>query len=918
MTTNRFSLKAGLIVFPLSILSAAISSSVNAQTENEQTNVAPADVERVQVVGRRRSAAEEIVVERLEADSVVDLLSADQIARVGDSNVADSLRRVPGLTLVDGKFVYVRGLGERYSSATLNGAAVPSPDLTRNVIPLDIFPAAIVESLSVQKGFSADQGAAFGGGAINIRTTSIPESFIAYVGTSAGINSISDEHIENPSGSSFGDGDSSRQLSSTVLDVLGSSFVNGGDFDLSANAIQQTSVRNGSPISLAEADLVNSQLATAFDRNLDITEGSRAVQDWGISGGIGDAIDFGTDFVLGGLVTLNYGESLRTQDRTIRRLEEPDEEFIDQTKSTENSSLTVTAGAALSWGTEHTIESKNFFIRNTDDETFLSDEYNDTSGFSSGNGFRNYRGVFEQRELEIYQLSGRHQLGDDTLDLLGLGDSFLTGLELNWFYSDSTATTEIPNSFTAVANFDRDVESGEISNVNLALGGIASNGLQFENLDLDDQLESSGFDLKLPLYAGDWLIEVSGGARSDRRARISTQLNFTIDGNSTNNAFVTDSISERFSDENILNPDLGFELALQNTDFGPSVAATQVDAAYGQIDFDWNGTLYLVAGVRYEDYRQVSALFNPLALNSPIFPNLDINEFAATGDLDGAFQQDDYYPSVAVKYSLPDFWAETFNLRLSWSETTVRPDLREIVDTSYRDPVTDFIITGNSGITPSDITNLDFRSEWYFDNGDNFTVSLFHKDIENPIEILAQTTSGNELRGQVLNVESAEIAGVEVEWLVNLDFLGDIGSQFFVQGNLTGLFTNEINVGDIAVNVTNRERELTQASDFVANIIVGFDSKDGKHSAGLAFNTFSERLFISGEGGRADSFEQPFDSLDLTYTYFITDYFNVKFKARNLLDDFNEITQADDSGSDVVRFEQEVGQSYSVSFRYQF
>ena len=618
------------------------------------------------------------------------------------------------------------------------------------------------------------------------------------------------------------------------------------------------------------------------------------------------------------MVTANYSESIRTQERVSRRLEEPDQEFTEQTKSTQNASLTVTAGAALKWGYEHTLETKNFFIRNTDDELFVSDEYNDTVRFGTGRGFRNYLGIFEERELRVNQLSGRHLLGEDTRELLGMNSSFLDDLEVSWFFSDSNATTNIPNSFTAVAQFERDLDTNVISDVNLALGGIVSNGLQLENLDLEDEMESWGFDMKLPVFAGDWKIEMTGGARTDRRARISNQLNFTIDGNSAVNALVTDSISERFSDANLANPAFGFELALANTDFGPSLAATQIDGVYGQVELDYNEVWTVVLGARYEDYNQVSAVFNPLALNSPILPDLDTT--ALNGDTlpPGFFQEDDFYPSASVKFTSYDFWAETFNVHLSWSETVVRPDLREIVDTSYRDPVTDFIITGNSNVVPSDIANYDIRAEWFFENGNNFTVSAFYKDITNPIEIFAETATGNELRGEVLNADTAEVSGIELEWLVNLEFLGDWGSLFFVQGNITNLIDNEIDAGLVEGNITNRQRELTQASDFVANIILGFDSDDGKHSGSLAFNTFSERLYISGEGGREDSFEQPFDSLDLTYTYFVDDNFSVKFRARNILDDPNEITQEDDEGIDVVRFNQEVGQTYSLSATYRF
>jgi len=145
----------------------------------------------VVVTARQRTAAEEVLQERVEQDVVVDLVSAEQIGRVGDSTVSLALRRLPGVTLVSDQFVYIRGLGERYSSTTLNGAFVPSPDLTRNVIPLDLFPAEIVQSLSVQKGYSPDQPAAFGGGNVDIRTRTIPEEFLLSIQLASGWNSDS-------------------------------------------------------------------------------------------------------------------------------------------------------------------------------------------------------------------------------------------------------------------------------------------------------------------------------------------------------------------------------------------------------------------------------------------------------------------------------------------------------------------------------------------------------------------------------------------------------------------------------------------------------------------------------------------------------------------------------------------------------
>ncbi len=115
-----------------------------------------------------------VLEERRSDVAVANILGAEQISRAGDSDAAGALRRVTGLTLVDGRFIYIRGLGERYSSTLLNGANVPSPDATRRVVPLDLFPTGIIDSIAVQKGYTADLPGEFGGGAVEIRTRSVP------------------------------------------------------------------------------------------------------------------------------------------------------------------------------------------------------------------------------------------------------------------------------------------------------------------------------------------------------------------------------------------------------------------------------------------------------------------------------------------------------------------------------------------------------------------------------------------------------------------------------------------------------------------------------------------------------------------------------------------------------------------------
>ena len=150
--------------------------------------VPPPQIEEIVVSGRLRDAARSLIMERIEQPFAAEVVGVEQISRAGDSDVASALRRVTGLTLVDGKFIYVRGLGERYSSATLNGAEIPSPELSRNVIPLDYIPASILESVKISKAYSADQPAAFGGGNVNIRTRGTPDDLVFDVSVGTGWN----------------------------------------------------------------------------------------------------------------------------------------------------------------------------------------------------------------------------------------------------------------------------------------------------------------------------------------------------------------------------------------------------------------------------------------------------------------------------------------------------------------------------------------------------------------------------------------------------------------------------------------------------------------------------------------------------------------------------------------------------------
>jgi outer membrane receptor protein involved in Fe transport len=256
-------------------------------------------------------------------------------------------------------------------------------------------------------------------------------------------------------------------------------------------------------------------------------------------------------------------------------------------------------------------------------------------------------------------------------------------------------------------------------------------------------------------------------------------------------------------------------------------------------------------------------------------------------------------------------WAEDFQVRIGLSETVARPDLREVSAASYIDPLTETRIRGNPSLVTSAIKNFDVRAEWFFANGDNFTVSMFYKDIQNPIETVQGAGTDDNISLTFVNAESADVSGVEVEWFKDLAGLGPrVLEPFFVSGNVT-LSDSELTVGDVGFNLTNDVRSMAQHSEYVANLQLGFDSDNGAHSFTIAYNTFGERLFFAGRDGAPDAFEQPFESLDFVYSFYPTDRLSMKFRIQNLLDEKLEIEQAG-----VTVLEQNLGSTAKIDVQW--
>ena len=351
----------------------------------------------------------------------------------------------------------------------------------------------------------------------------------------------------------------------------------------------------------------------------------------------------------------------------------------------------------------------------------------------------------------------------------------------------------------------------------------------------------------------------------------------------------------------------GFRIQEQGSASRSYLAATMVDASYGMVDWTFDDSWRITAGARYEDYRQIALPWNVFGytLDQPQLPT-DLDTLSAA-----AFADDDYFPSVSLVY-MGDWLAETFQLRLSISETAIRPDLREVTDASYQDPVTNELVNGNPDVVPSTVENIDLRAEWFFADGNNLTISLFNKEIADPIEYFESRASDANTARSIVNAAETSIQGLEVDDVLALGFVGGWAEGYFIKGDVT-LQDTETVAGANADAPTNHVRPATGASDYVVNMMLGFDSMDGRHSANVLYNVFGERLYVAGRLGAPDGHEQPFHSLDVKHSFYPTDYWTVKLKVQNLLDETIEIERAG-----VVTFAENPGMAVALKVKYDF
>ena len=855
------------------------------------TQVAPPQIDEIVVMGRLRDAARSIVMERVEQPFAAEIVGVEQISRAGDSDVAMALRRVTGLTLVDGKYIYVRGLGERYSSATLNGAEIPSPELSRNVIPLDYIPASILESVKIHKAYSADQPAAFGGGNVDIRTRGTPDDLVFDVSVGTGWDSES-------SGKGLRNLGDQGDMPASIRDAI-----NKYQGDISPSNITRFEFPGvGTPTAAQQATgiQINRDLMRALNRDIGIEAERSLKPDTNFSVTAGNAWDVTNDLSVGALASVGIGESTRNADQFERTFSNPEESFSDTRRTFTNESMTAAVNLSATWQDRHTIGTNSYLLQDDEDLSSIVLGFNPDFQQAGGRQRRTNETRLEKRELEVHQLTGEHRFERYDLDRFGFPDFMesITGIDVNWFYSDARAGTSVPNGTSVQATNLLNPATNQVLLTQVNTGSSA----QFSFLDLEDTVESMGYQVDAQFDLGFTNGTISGGYNRSNKAR--EYYGYTA--NIVMGAVGRDGLpSQVFGDQNLQDLTNGFFLSM-GSNFGTEsyIAGETKAAAFGSVDAFFMDNWRVTAGLRWEDFSR-----GVLPLDLLDYTGDSLNAIIAQmnqPDQNYALREDDFYPAAALTYMRDGlFGTENFQVRLGYGKTVVRPDLREFADIQFIDPELNDRVQGNPNLKFSEIDHIDLRTELFFDNGDNLTVSLFHKDISNPIERVQRPGPQD---GRLLSFENAlagEIYGVEFEGLKN------IGRGFFVSGNVV-LSDSEISF-NAAASQTSLQRRLTGHSEYVVNTQLGFDSDNGKHSASVLYNVFGERIFYGGRSPAPDAYESPFNSLDMTYSYFPTDRITLRLRAQNLLDEDREFLQ-----DDVKIIEVDSGTRVRVDLQWKF
>ena len=831
-------------------VSVLVGSATNLNVTLEASAISLAAIEITATL--ERGSAAKLIEERRAAPTVTDAIGSAQIAKSPDSDAAQALQRVTGLSIVGGRYIYVRGLGDRYSAARLNGAPLPSPEPDRKALPLDMFPSNLLEAITTTKTYTPDQPGDFAGGLVDIQTKDFPGARSFRVSLGSSYNTLTS--LQDGFGYAGGN-----------LDFLG---IDDGTRKLPAAIPMDTRVIS-SALSPTDIETIGESFATVWEpRNRTVplnASGSASYAD--------QATLFGMP--IGFLGSATYANSYGTEE-VIERIivvaaqdEEPETDYSGRvTEQTVRWSGMGKFDFLPSPTSQITIRS--LYSRTTDDQARLLEGFNR----DRNTDLRNYRLRFVARNVWTNWIEGEHYLA-------GLGASRVT-----WRVGYSRASLDEPDR--------REVVYDQVPDGRFGWRELTNSGTRyFTELDDTDLTGSLDWSIPLPFGAASQL-KVGGLLLEKDRDFFSRRFRFRARGPLGDTEFLPpDSL---FTAQHI-GPDL-LELQEDTRRTDNYAAEQSTRAGYLLLDLPLASRLRFTGGVRLERVVQKVVPFDLFPLGLPPVDSADLHNT-------------DLLPGVNVTWSVRD----DMNLRAAFSQTVARPEFREQAPFDFVEFAGGFLQVGNPSLSRTLIRNYDVRWEWFPGLGRLLAVSGFYKSFQDPIEAVVFPSSelvatwDNQESADVVGAEFEARTSLDVISQALGDFT--VGANLTLVKSSVETGDSLRLPGGNTVAVEPRERALQGQSPYMVNASLTYQRPSWGTSLTVLYNRFGRRIDRVGSQVLPDIFEQPRDQLDLVIEQQLSRALGLKLTATNLLDEASEFRQADQ----IVRFAEQ-GRTFSIGVSF--
>ena len=835
-------------------------------------------VVKAEIIARSEVA---LLIQQRKSDKIQDAISSQEMSRYSVGSAAGAMKKMTGATVQGGKYIFIRGLGDRYSLSQLNGLIMPSSDPYRNGAQLDLIPSNLLDNIVTAKTFTPDQPGTFTGGAVNIKTKSIPEQYSLTINTSATYNpqnNLIDGFLthEGGSGDKWGFGSSARALPEFIV---AEGEANPIAFNRNLTVVAQNAPTETYPTQYygelqdRAADELSNQFnptttSTPLDHSFGFSCGNRykvGENPLGVilAGSFSRKFQHLPDFERANWRLLNQSNGLENR------------ADLAVTKSTETPTVNGLAGLAYKFGSGQKITFTSIY-NHTADKISRSANGERPDNIIAPDFYEGRSLVFNERELLSFQLGGEHAFKN------------LNNAKLEWKVGRTNSTMLEPDTrtFEFQYNSDFDVASIPESNVQRPFHFFR----QLEDVQMDYKL-----DFTLPL-GEKGINKLKFGGMLNQKDRFFTENRFQVEENVGFAVPFTGSIEEYLAPENtgvigqsdfggvILGNFITDATEIRNTYDGEA----NVAAAYAMGTFNLTERLKFVGGARAEktDYSVVSA-----------------DTTLAPGVIDAL----DILPSAGLIYNIND----RMNLRTVYSRTVARPNMREIAPFASFDPILLLTYFGNADLQITNIDNADIRWEMFPKSGELVAVSAYYKKFKNPIALGFRDKLGREI--QYGNPESAELYGAEFELRKSLDFIPAL-KDFKFSGNFSYIISrmDALEFTDVEYE---RERPFTGQPNYIINTSLIYENKKAEFDGVLSLNTLGDQLMLIGLEDTPDTYLRGRSQLDLSLSKKFGPV-KIKVTAQNLLNSA-DLQSLDQGGKeDFIFSKYQTGTSFGLGISY--